>query len=339
MSALGDLLELLHGAGSRWTTAAVTIRIWRRRDLDELARRRWERGLRGGATTDAAAAPEATGEHVETIRLWIAKPDRSRQEWDGAVSITNGATWTTYHPLHGYLTNAGDTAEGYGDPLDTFGHLLDPARLLPALDFDRRVEREETLVVTARPRPSGHRVAVYGVGNGADEHELVVDLRLGVLLRAESRLRGEPFLVWELVEPSFDVDLPDELFTLTPPPGEEAVTPGELHAHGISPEEAAARASFAVFVVGELPEGPWRLTASHSRPRGAFPEAVSLLYHRSDGRGQILVTQFPAASGHQHWDSGAARAEVERDGTRVVLTSEDLPEDELHSLAAALVPT
>src|SRR5215216_2003760 len=192
MSEAGDLLELLHGAGDRWTTVSTTIRIWRRRDLDERARERWEHELlRGGVGTHSVrAAGAATGEHVETIRLWIAKPDRSRQEWDGAVSITNGATWTTYHPLHGYLTNAGDTAEGYGDPLDTFGHLLDPARLLPALDFDRPVEREGTLVVTAPPRPGGHRVAVYGVGNGADEHELVVDRRLGVLLRAESRLGG-----------------------------------------------------------------------------------------------------------------------------------------------------
>jgi hypothetical protein len=284
--------------------------------------------------TGDAAPP--TGEHVETIRLWIAKPDRSRQEYGDAVSVTNGTTWSTYHPLHGYLTNAGDTGEGYGDPLDIFGHLLDPARLLAALDFEAPVERAGALVVEARPRPGSSRHA-YGIGMGADEHELLVEPRLGVVLRAESRLEGEPFVVWELLDPSFDEELSDDLFTLTPPPGEQALTPGELHAHGISLDEAAERASFGVFAIPELPEGRWRLFASHSRPRGQFPELVSLLYHRADGRGQIHLTQFSAASGHEHWDSGEARAEVECDGTHVVLTSEDLGEDELRRLANMLV--
>jgi len=37
---VGDLLELLHGAGGRWTTVSATVRIWRRRDLDDRALRR-----------------------------------------------------------------------------------------------------------------------------------------------------------------------------------------------------------------------------------------------------------------------------------------------------------
>ena len=40
MSAVGDLLELLHGAGGRWTTVSATVGIWRRRDLDDRALRR-----------------------------------------------------------------------------------------------------------------------------------------------------------------------------------------------------------------------------------------------------------------------------------------------------------
>lgn len=337
MSAVGDLLELLHGAGGRWTSVATTVRIWRRHDLEARARERWDQQVtRGQLTVHLSGGTPQTGEHVETIRLWIAKPNRSRQEYGDALSVTNGATWSSYHPLHGYLTNAGDTGEGYGNSVDIFGHLLDPARLLAALEFDAPVEREDALVVSARPRPWSPTHA-YGVGVGADEHELLVEPRIGVVLRTESRLEGEPFAVWELLDPSFDEDLPDDLFTLTPPAGEQALTPRELHAHGISLEDAAARASFAVFAIPELPEGPWRLSASHSRPRGAFPELVSLLYHRADGRGQILVTQFPGAAGHEHWDSGQARAEVDRDGTHVVVTSEDYPEDELRRLVETLV--
>jgi hypothetical protein len=342
VSAVGDLLELLHGAGGRWTTVSATVRIWRRRDVEDRARKRWEQSFRGGAGVVtmhlvAAAGPPPTGEHVETIRLWIAKPDRSRQEYGESVNVTNGALWSTYQPLHGYLTNAGDTGEGYSDPVDTFGHLLDPARLLPGLEFDAPVERAGALVVGARPRPGSSRFHLYGIGPGADAHELVIDPRLGVVLRTESRLEGEPFVVWEVIDPSFDEELPDDLFTLIPPPGEEALTPGELHAHGLSLEDAAGRASFAVLAIPELPEGPWRLFASHSRPRGTFPELVSLLYHRADARGQILVTQFSASAGHEHWDSGEARAEVDRDGTHVVLTSQDVAEDELRRLAETLV--
>ena len=339
MSAVGDLLELLHGAGGRWTTVSATVRIWRRRDLDDRARKRWERSQTRRAVVTGvvgAAQPPPTGEHVETIRLWLAKPDQSRQEYGESVNVTNGPLWATYHPLHGYLTNAGDIGEGYADPLDIFGHLLDPARILPALQFDAPVKRDGGLVVAARPRRGSPRSHAFGIGHGADEHELLVEPRLGVVLRAESRLESEPFVVWELLDPSFDQELPDDLFTLTPPPGEQALTPGELHAHGLSLEEASARASFAVLAIPELPEGPWRLVASHSRPHGTFPELVSLLYHRADGRGQILATQFPAAAGHEQWDSGEARAEVERDGTRVVLTSEDTTEDELRRLAETL---
>jgi outer membrane lipoprotein-sorting protein len=344
VSAVGDLLELLHGAADRWTTVAATLRIWRRRELEDRARKRWEQSLaRGGGvpgTVTMALFPAAqppTGEHVETIRLWIAKPDRSRQEYGDSVNVMNGALWSSYHPPQGYLTNAGESRQGYSDPVHAFGHVFDPARLLPALEFDAPVERDGVLVVAARPRRGSRFAPPYGIGHGADEHELVVDPRLGVVLRTESRLEGEPFLVWELVDPSFDEELPDDLFTLTPPPGEKALTPGEIHAHGLSVEDAAERATFAVLAIPELPEGPWRLFASHSRPRGTFPELVSLLYHRADARGQILVTQFPAAAGHEHWDSGEARAEVDRDGTHVVLTSQDVAEDELRRLAETLV--
>ncbi len=144
------------------------------------------------------------------------------------------------------------------------------------------------------------------------------------------------FLRSELLDATFDEPLPDALFTLTPPPGEEAMTPSELHAHGLSVEEAAERASFPIFALGELPDGPWRLAASHSRARREIPERISLLYHRSDGRGQIVVTEVRAGAEHHLWHGGGARVELEREGTTLILTSEDYDEDELRRLAGTL---
>jgi hypothetical protein len=63
---------------------------------------------------------------------------------------------------------------------------------------------------------------------------------------------------------------------------------------------------------------------------------VSLLYHRSDGRGQILVTELPGGTEHHAWHGEGARVELERDGTKLVLTSESYDEDELRRLAGTL---
>ena len=180
-------------------------------------------------------------------RLWIAKPDRSRQEDDDGVRVARGATWWSHDRLHGFMTNeARSRGRRTGDPVGSSGVHLDPARVLRAIDvrLDRRARRRRSSCARGRGR-TAQRFSSVTASSGADDHELHVDRERGVVLRVESRLDGEPFVVSELLDARFDEELPDELFTLELPPGERAFSPRELHAHDLSLEEVAARASFA----------------------------------------------------------------------------------------------
>jgi hypothetical protein len=115
------------------------------------------------------------------------------------------------------------------------------------------------------------------------------------------------------------------------------VRPSELYAHGLTLEQAAERASFAVFALRDLPEGPWKLVAAHSKAHREVPEWVSLLYHRRDGRGQIHVRESAGGSDDRFGSFvEGAQVVVERDGTRVALSSEEHGEDELRALAETL---
>lgn len=339
MSDAGDLLELLHGAAGRWQSVQTTVRSWRDLEVAERAHRRWQEEMRHtGRSVSVMYAFAGDGERPRelehTARLWVAKPDRWREESEDHVVVGRGGRWWSWSPYNGFVSNEADPEVGHGDPVRNHAVHLDPAGLIPLLSFEEIAHAGEVVRVRARPRAGEH----FGPGlpPGADSHLLLVDAGRGVVLRCESSLEGALFGVSELVEPAWDVEIPDERFVLEPPPGEVARSPRELHPE-VTLEEAAARAPFAVFAVTELPEGEWRLRIHYNEAVRDRPAEVHLLYHRADGRGSLVLAERAAGTASRlgHGER-QARFEVERDGTSISFSSETLDEPRLAELAGRL---
>jgi hypothetical protein len=113
--------------------------------------------------------------------------------------------------------------------------------------------------------------------HGADEVLLAVDIERGVVPRAEARIDGEPFAVFEIADIVFDEELPDELFRFESPDGSpmRSTRGAFTRPEPMSVEEPARRASFTVVVPTLLPRG-WIVIASYTSPnaRPLRPESV-----------------------------------------------------------------
>ena len=248
MSDLGDLLELLHSSPSLWRTLRASGTEWTEPQLYDEA---YHRGLdvkrppftHSGAKTrstsvsarstvsfakdssDNEPTADDSGGSAETWRLWIEQPDRRRVGFDvGLEQVTAvwvGDTWWSWSPSGGSATNNGEPnvhhGKGPSEPL------IETTALLAELAFE--VEGRANLLgrevlkarATHRPLPTP-RMALFGLGSGADDYLLSVDAERGVVLRSEARLRGKPFKVIEMTEIDFDLPLPPETFS---PPGPE----------------------------------------------------------------------------------------------------------------------
>lgn len=341
MSELGDLLELLHGAGDSWRTARVTVRQWHH---VARGRKAFERDARARRAKEYAWISEPAPEtHERLVRVWIEKPDRAREESEDAVSVRDGDTWWTYHPGFGAHTNDGDPGH-VASVGDVALPLLEPGRLLGSLSFEPAGE-----VVRARARPGEHLFALHGIGHGADEYELVVDPKRGILRRVTAVVDGEPFHVLELVEAAFDEELPPATFTFVAPEGVKVRRAGTDH-EAVTLAEAAARAPFTVLAPREVPVD-WRLHVVLLEQ----PPAVHLFYSSSHA-GETVSIHETAASDRDHM-AGApwqerdgvlvfepeerghpAYVRVEREGTRATLSSQEVPVERLAGLARSLQP-
>ncbi len=87
MSDVGDLLELLHGAGDRRRTVHATVRSWHHCSRGPRA---FERHVAASSSTMSARCagegePPETSERREEIR--IAKPGPGRQEGEWHVTV------------------------------------------------------------------------------------------------------------------------------------------------------------------------------------------------------------------------------------------------------------
>lgn len=335
MSDVGDLLELLYGAGDAWITLQATVRTWDDTAVGSRALERWRESEQQGSSVQFQVAGSdtrpAVQEHAQ--RIWIAKPDRWRQEHEEHVAVGRGALWWSQSPYNGFLSNEDDPEHGFSSPVEQHAAHLAPVQLIPGLRFVS-IDRGDVVVARAQPRPA--RGFMPGLSLGADEHVLTLDPERGVVLRIESFLGGERFHVSELVDPVWDAEIDEGVFALTPPPGEVARSPRDMHER-LTVEEAARRASFAVFAIGRMPEGRWRVDAHFHAAFRERPEAVHLLYFRDDARGHIAVAEYPGRPDRWAAAEGVARAETERDGTFVVLSSQTHDEGVLRELAEDLV--
>jgi hypothetical protein len=187
VSDFGDLLVLLHGARGRISTVRATVRSWR--DVRRMAEA-FERSARRGSVVMYApgGGPEAGRESVESVvRVWLAPPDRAREEHEGAdgewFGVRRGPLWWHYSPSSGTTSNEHEPEVGGGIGEELWW-LLDPAPLMGFLDFDsmargRQAERA-ALRVRAVPRDLtvGDAWPLFRLGaDGADELLLDVDDR------------------------------------------------------------------------------------------------------------------------------------------------------------------
>jgi outer membrane lipoprotein-sorting protein len=332
VSDLGDLLELLYGAGDRWTTFRGTIRSWHDGELMERAFEA-DRSRGTGITRQYAIAgdepEERTYENLE--RLWIAKPDRLRLETEGSTVVTRDGIWWSYSELGGLMTNEHDPDAHHGStPESVHPELLAPGSLLSGLRFGEIARSDGYLLVEASPSADQRG---FPPVHGADRYRLRVDAERGVVRRFESFFEDEPLTWVALAEAVFDEPIDDELFVLVVPDGTEPHSPFNRD-RSVTLEEAAELASFPVFAISELPEGMWRLNATFFSFRDT--EMVTLIYHRADARGSIHVSQQGGDVTTWLRMGDAAYVHVVRDETKIDLSSQDYDEAALQDLAGKL---
>jgi len=182
------------------------------------------------------------------------------------------------------------------------------------------------------------------------------------LLRTLARVDGEEFSLHEVTEIAFDDSFAPETFVFVPPAGELVRGVRASRHRRLTIEEAVAAAPFTVFAPRGIGSG-WRMTV-HFFPgeeRPASPASVAIHYWRDDASHQLNITQMALEArdpfegfhweyldrGGERWrtwtaerdgDAMAARVQLERDGTRITITSNDLDLDRLIKLADMLVP-
>lgn len=385
MTNVADVFELMHRGADSFQTVRATIRVWHDHEKNQRA---FEREIEEEQAADEGTGsiimltvgdPEAeppSAEAEETVRLWLEKPGKRREEADGPqrrVSVTNGVKSWEYSPEFGALEQEADPDDDRGEA----DALLHPERLLPSVDIEvvgpTSVAGRQGVRLRARRRRAPRRPLFGPLGPvpGADEYDLVVDKERGILLRTEASIDGEPFAISEIVEIAFDESFAPETFQFVPPEGETLHSPEELwgeHEHEFSVEEAAARASFPVWIPSRLPRLPnrhvlgqaWEIQVHYQQgaARPKMPESVSLFYWHDVGTSftlsetavrEPLDARLPWEAVELDerlylvWEPEPSRLpvpiqlRVELEGTDVHLSSPELAREELLEVARSLV--
>ena len=239
MGDLGGVLELLNGAEPRWKTLRAVGRHWRHNARASVVFERHFAAVQASHPSGAVVRltgyapderqPQVPDESENPWRLWMEHDGRARSESSvGSEPLTvvfDGPAWWSWSPHAGGMTNSGATNHGHGfGPAET---LVDAAALLSTLRLqflgtDTLLGRD-VFRIRGLPRArTGHQAddGLHELGMGADDYMLIVDAERGVLLRTEARLREQPFIVIEMTEVEFDVDLPPETFKIDLPNGE-----------------------------------------------------------------------------------------------------------------------
>lgn len=374
MSDLGDLLELLHGAGTHWTTARLVVRRWGDSELSGTAmRRQVESSAAGGGSAGVSVEARSSGDGPSTwemtTRAWIDRPgERLRSETSGllgeTLTVRLGTRWWSYTPHAGSISNEDEPEVGGGDGGD-FDWMLEPSLLLPVLDFSvtgvTEVAGRPAVEAVAVPRPVDMRRGFCAhIAHGADEFALAVDRERGVVLRAESQLEGHPFALHEMAEVAFDEVFGGDLFRFVSPDGSPIRSPGPVFARPepVSVEEAARRASFTVLVPARLPQG-WTLDATYTASSDRPAQAESVTVHvrgetHMESRLRIHESTEPIADNLPWepterngipilvWQSpgpvGTWEAKVEMEGTKVRVSA-NIEQEALLDMVASLCPS
>jgi hypothetical protein len=167
MGALGDLLELLHGAGGSYRTLRLRAREWQHIERSARALDGWHDAQR---SSSSVAAPVAIGigatkhepeEYESTIALWLA-PQRARaaavREGGTYLTVIDGDRWWRHNPHLGAISNEGSPNHQTGAATDDLGMSK------RAIGSRQAPVGHSHRVVTVDPRENeGHRGLVASV--------------------------------------------------------------------------------------------------------------------------------------------------------------------------------
>lgn len=361
VTALGDLLELLHGTAPGYRTVQGSIRLWRDRELAGHAARRVHYG--GGQGP-------GPGTRESLLRVWRQGSFRMRIEKSYVVdgearlsfTVVDGDSWWNYTPEEGAVSSDTDGRSApdrhdidrfFDHP--TFRHYLEQLELTvlgTAVQAGRRCIR-----VGGVRRPDGH-LWPHWLPYGADGYELAIDAERGVLLSIIGSLAAVPFEVLEVTDVSFDEAIDEEVFRFEPPEGVD-VLPARPVTERVSLAEATKRAPFRLFLPDQLSGRDACPTEVMFHPERRHPVRVPpsvTLFFRSGSKSEKLwLTELAAPDdsggegetlersgevyllrGQQGGDS-LRNLRTERDGTAVHIVS-NLPLDTMIDIARALAP-
>jgi hypothetical protein len=215
MSQLGHVIALMHGARERYSMLGLRIHV------------RVDIGLLRGRTVFGGASPEdfdPVGIEEADVRAWVASPWRWRVQFRSPEHSfeqgRNGDRWWSTDP-NGISTGiaARTCVESPLAELQPFEELWDPALLIGELWLEpqgrTRVANRDAIVVRGiprpTPRPDGNEFILLNFPGG-DEHELVVDEELGIVLRFRSFSTGAEMVREETLAVDGDASVPDRFF-------------------------------------------------------------------------------------------------------------------------------
>jgi hypothetical protein len=362
-----ELIELMHTSVRRWETLHARGWEWRH---STRSREAWQRNLPEGAqrlTSGAASVDEhEPDETAEPWELWLAKPDMIRAEFvvgdETVTAVIRGETWWSWAPARDARTNAGDPHSSHG--IGPGEILLDPAGILPALEFNllgeetfaaRLVVAVSAVPISVERSDEDYRdwsFATHGLGYGADDYRLRIDAERGVVLRSEARFDGEPFRTISIDHISFDEVFGVETFT---PPESERFEQVTVPLH-IPVEKLTEHVSFTVLVPEHPPiaaEGAEIQAAEQDSPEQVVIGYQSHFMNEDDHAFWLVESAEPLPDARQvQWqESDGMRygedrnidpplrvVRLEQAGTNVELYSYYYSLDELVKLADSFVP-
>lgn len=250
VSGLGDLLELLCGAGDRVPGLTATVRDWRDFDLEQVAQ---ERSYAAGEPTAAMVSYGPHGrlggtlERVELLamadggRRWRMEQlqpaaDQFGRSLVGPSCCDGTTTWRRMSPTEVLVEPASRLWSSAND-------LLEPSWLAGYRFGESRSSRQgdrPTLMI------SGERRAVLRgpvIMNRPAQVEVEVDAELGFLHRMAARVEGRSFHEVELVEVTIGRPEDPDVFVYRPGPDVIVVDQATWQArHHVGPAGRVVRA-------------------------------------------------------------------------------------------------
>jgi hypothetical protein len=251
-----ELSELLFGAKERYRSVRAEITHTDVGAVAEASKRRfidWRFAQPGGSGLGILRTNEERRAHgpdvpqdfyheykdtEERVQLWHERPDRWREEWRSTgsedlrgcvVAAGRNAPLWIYEPPETAIHVP--SVPEVRDPDPNLAFLVDPSEEI----FYYSLYDDATTHKTGRRATVAGREAVevkiktiswgyppivfrdFYAPEGTTDHLLLVDVEVGVILRAAARLEGREFYVAEVTEISFDEEFPEDTFRLDLP--------------------------------------------------------------------------------------------------------------------------